>query len=159
MRIVLQRVSRASVTTDGQTVGQIEAGWLVLLGVAKGDTDADADRLAGKVVSLRAFEDADGKMNLDVLEVGGSVLVVSQFTLLGDCRKGRRPSFIDAADPDEANRLYERFAEAVSRRGVPVARGVFRAQMQVSLVNEGPVTLLLDSNAPSDDGWSQSPSR
>lgn len=118
---------------------------MVLLGVAQGDTDDDADRLAEKVVGLRAFEDSDGKMNLDVKEIGGSVLVVSQFTLLGDCRKGRRPSFIEAADPESANRLYERFAEAVSRLGVTVARGVFRAQMQVSLVNEGPVTLLLDS--------------
>lgn len=118
---------------------------MVLLGVAKGDTDEDAERLAEKVVRLRAFEDAGGKMNLDVVETGGSVLVVSQFTLLGDCRKGRRPSFIDAADPEEANRLYERFAEAISSRGVTVARGVFRAEMKVSLVNEGPVTLLLDS--------------
>ncbi|HEU5118249.1 MAG TPA: D-aminoacyl-tRNA deacylase [Isosphaeraceae bacterium] len=145
MRAVLQRVSHASVTIDAQTVAQINSGWLVLLGVAKGDTDDDANRLADKVVGLRAFEDADGKMNLDVRETGGSVLVVSQFTLLGDCRKGRRPSFIDAADPDDANRLYEHFAEAISERGVPVARGVFRAEMQVSLVNEGPVTLLLDS--------------
>lgn len=145
MRAVLQRVSQASVTVEGQTVGQIGPGWLVLLGVAEGDTDADADRLTDKVIGLRAFEDSDGKMNLDVSEIGGSVLVVSQFTLLADCRKGRRPSFTSAADPSEANRLYDRFANAISARGVPVSQGIFRAQMQVSLTNDGPVTLLLDS--------------
>jgi D-tyrosyl-tRNA(Tyr) deacylase len=145
MRAVLQRVSRASVRVDGSVVGEVGRGWLVLLGVARGDTEADAEALAAKVVGLRAFEDDDGKMNRDVAEAGGSVLVVSQFTLLGDCRKGRRPGFADAAPPEEANRLYERFSAAVAASGVPVARGVFRAHMDVELVNDGPVTLLLDS--------------
>jgi D-aminoacyl-tRNA deacylase len=145
MRAVLQRVTRASVQVDGTLVGQIGAGWLVLLGVARGDTDVDADRLAEKVVGLRAFEDDAGKMNRSVLEIAGGVLVVSQFTLLGDCRGGRRPSFIEAAEPAEAERLYLRFADRVALAGVPVATGVFRAMMQVALVNDGPVTLLLDS--------------
>jgi D-tyrosyl-tRNA(Tyr) deacylase len=145
MRLVLQRVTRASVSVDRSVVGSIDHGWLVLLGVAKGDADADADRMAEKVVGLRAFEDEDGKMNRSVVDVGGSVLVVSQFTLLGDCRKGRRPGFDDAADPVEANRLYERFADRVRSAGVPVETGVFRAEMKVELVNDGPVTLLLDS--------------
>ena len=145
MRAVLQRVLSASVRVDGQTVGQIEVGWLVLLGVAKGDADSDADRLAEKVVGLRAFADDEGKMNRSVLDVGGSVLVVSQFTLLGDCRAGRRPSFIEAADPAEAERLYLRFTDQVRADGIPVATGIFRADMRVELVNDGPVTLLLDS--------------
>jgi D-tyrosyl-tRNA(Tyr) deacylase len=145
MRAVLQRVSRASVQVDGAIVAQIGAGWLVLLGVAKGDTDSDADRLAEKVVGLRAFEDDAGKMNRSVHEIDGAVLVVSQFTLLGDCRTGRRPSFTEAAEPAEAERLYHRFADSVAQAGVPVAKGVFRAMMQVELVNDGPVTLLLDS--------------
>ena len=145
MRAVLQRVASASVQVDDQLIGQIGPGWLVLLGVARGDTDLDADRLADKVVGLRAFNDAEGKMNLAVLDVGGSVLVVSQFTLLGDCRAGRRPSFIDAADPVEAERLYLRCAEEIRVRGVTVATGRFRAAMRVELVNDGPVTLLLDS--------------
>ena len=145
MRAVLQRVTRASVEVDGDVVGRIDRGWLVLLGVARGDADADADHLAEKVVGLRAFEDERGKMNLSVVEVGGGVLVVSQFTLLGDCRKGRRPSFDAAAPPGEAERLYLRFADRVAAAGVPVATGVFRAMMRVELVNDGPVTLLLDS--------------
>ena len=145
MRAVLQRVARASVRVDGDVVGQIGAGWLVLLGVARGDTDAEADRLADKVVGLRAFEDEAGKMNRGVVEAGGAVLVVSQFTLLGDCRAGRRPSFTEAAEPVEAERLYRRFADRVAAAGVPVATGVFRAMMAVELVNDGPVTLLLDS--------------
>jgi len=145
MRAVLQRVSRASVTVEGQVVGQIGVGWLVLLGVARGDTDEDSDRLAEKVVGLRAFEDDAGKMNRAVGEVGGSVLVVSQFTLLGDCRSGRRPSFIDAADPVEAERLYLRFAEKARELGLAVETGTFRADMKVELLNDGPVTLLLDS--------------
>ncbi len=145
MRAVLQRVARASVTVDGQIVGQIGRGWLVLLGVAQGDTDADADRLAEKIAGLRAFEDDQGKMNCSVGDVDGSVLVVSQFTLLADCRKGRRPSFDEAADPAEAERLYLRFADRVAANGLPVAKGVFRAMMQVELVNDGPVTFLLDS--------------
>lgn len=145
MRAVLQRVSRAAVRVEGQVVGEIGAGWLVLLGVARGDTEEDADRLAGKVVGLRAFEDDSGKMNRDVTEAGGGVLVVSQFTLLGDCRKGRRPGFSEAAPPVEAARLYEYFADRVAATGVPVARGVFQAHMEVELLNDGPVTFLLDS--------------
>ena len=145
MRAVLQRVTRASVTVDGEVVGQITSGWLVLLGVARGDEDADADKLAAKVAGLRAFEDDTGKMNRDVLEVRGSILVVSQFTLLGDCRAGRRPSFTAAADPAEAERLYLRFAEALRGLGLPVETGTFRADMKVELLNDGPVTLLLDS--------------
>ncbi|WP_152050013.1 D-aminoacyl-tRNA deacylase [Tautonia marina] len=145
MRAVLQRVSQASVEVDGSLVGQIDRGWLILLGVGKGDTEADADWLAEKIVGLRAFEDELGKMNRSVGEVGGSVLVVSQFTLFGDCRKGRRPSFDAAADPGEAERLYQVLCDRIAALGLPVATGTFRAMMNVSLVNEGPVTLLLDS--------------
>lgn len=145
MRAVLQRVTRAAVSVGGEVVGRIERGWLVLLGVAKSDTHDDADRLAEKVVGLRAFEDDQGKMNLNVGEVSGSVLVISQFTLLGDCRTGRRPSFIEAAEPGTAEQLYLRFRDQVAASGIPVATGVFRAMMKVELVNDGPVTLLLDS--------------
>lgn len=145
MRAVLQRVARASVEVEGRVVGRIGVGWLVLLGVAKGDRDEDADRLAAKVAGLRAFNDDRGKMNLDAAGVGGSVLVVSQFTLMGDCRGGRRPSFTEAADPVEAERLYLRFADRLRAVGLPVATGVFRADMKVELLNDGPVTLLLDS--------------
>jgi D-tyrosyl-tRNA(Tyr) deacylase len=145
MRAVLQRVSRASVTVDGCVVGQIAAGWAVLLGVARGDGDDDALRIAEKVAGLRAFEDDQGKMNRNVSEAGGGVLVVSQFTLLGDCRTGRRPSFTEAAEPTEAERLYLRVVEHLRSLGLQVATGTFRATMQVELVNEGPVTLLLDS--------------
>ena len=145
MRAVLQRVERAAVRVAGATVGEIAVGWLVLLGVARGDAEADADRLAEKVVGLRAFNDDDGRMNRSVGDVGGSVLVVSQFTLLGDCRAGRRPSFVGAAEPDLAEQLYLRFADQVRQRSIPVATGTFRADMRVELVNDGPVTLLLDS--------------
>jgi D-tyrosyl-tRNA(Tyr) deacylase len=145
MRAVVQRVARASVEVDGTVVGRIGRGWLVLLGVARGDTEEDADRLAGKLVNLRAFADDQGKMNRDVIEAGGAVLVVSQFTLLGDCRGGRRPSFTDAAEPAVAERLYCRFNERVALAGIDVAIGVFRAHMDVELVNDGPVTFLLDS--------------
>jgi D-aminoacyl-tRNA deacylase len=145
MRAVIQRVSRASVTVDGATVGEIGPGWLVLLGVARDDNDQDADRLAEKVVNIRAFNDEQGKMNRSVVEAGGAVLVVSQFTLLGDCRGGRRPGFTEAAEPGEAERLYLRFNERVAEAGVEVATGVFRAHMNVELVNDGPVTFLLDS--------------
>jgi D-tyrosyl-tRNA(Tyr) deacylase len=145
MRACVQRVSRASVTVDGQVVGQIGRGLLVLLGVAQGDDEKDARYLADKIVNLRVFEDEQGKMNRSLLEAGGSLLVVSQFTLLGDVRKGRRPSFIDAAPPEEANRLYEIFAAAVASHGVQVGAGRFQAHMEVELVNDGPVTLLLDS--------------
>jgi D-tyrosyl-tRNA(Tyr) deacylase len=145
MRAVLQRVVRCSVEVEGACVGRIGPGWLVLLGVERGDTEADAAWIADKVRNLRAFEDDQGKMNRSVADVGGGVLVVSQFTLLGDCRGGRRPSFTAAADPAEAERLYLRCAEELSRSGLEVATGVFRAMMKVELINDGPVTLLLDS--------------
>ncbi len=142
---MLQRVSRASVEVDNECVGRIERGWLVLLGVAAGDTENDAAWIAEKVVHLRGFEDDAGKMNRGVLDIAGGVLVVSQFTLLADCRGGRRPSFTDAADPATAERLYLLCADQIFRSGVEMAKGVFRATMQVSLVNDGPVTFLLDS--------------
>jgi D-tyrosyl-tRNA(Tyr) deacylase len=145
VKAVLQRVSHASVKVDGAIVGQIGRGLLVLLGVHQEDSEADAHALADKTTALRIFDDADGKMNLSVEDVKGSVLVVSQFTLLGDCRKGRRPSFVDAAPPELAERLYETFVAAIGVKGIPVATGKFRAQMDVALVNDGPVTLLLDS--------------
>jgi D-tyrosyl-tRNA(Tyr) deacylase len=145
MRAVIQRVGRASVTIDGAVVGQIGRGLLVLLGVEQDDTDADVRQLADRTAQLRIFDDADGKMNLSLAEVSGAMLVVSQFTLLGDCRKGRRPSFVDAAPPELAEQLYEAFVAAVAGQGIPVATGRFRAMMQVELVNDGPVTLLLDS--------------
>jgi D-tyrosyl-tRNA(Tyr) deacylase len=145
MRAVLQRVSRSSVEVEGTCVGRIGPGWLVLLGVERGDTEADAAWIADKVLNLRAFEDDQGKMNRSVADVGGGILVVSQFTLLGDCRGGRRPSFTGAAEPGEAERLYLRCAELIANSGLEVAKGVFRAMMKVELVNDGPVTLLLDS--------------
>jgi D-tyrosyl-tRNA(Tyr) deacylase len=145
MRAVLQRVSRARVVIGGEAVGAIDRGLLVLLGVAPDDTADDARRLADKVVGLRIFADDEGKMNRAVADVGGAVLVVSQFTLYGDCRKGRRPSFIGAAGPDIAVPLYEAFVEAVRAQGVPAATGRFGAMMQVELVNDGPVTLIVDS--------------
>ena len=145
MRAVLQRVSRASVTVDGQMVGQIGRGLLVLLGVEQDDTEKDVHQLADKCAQLRIFDDSEGKMNLALADVGGAMLVVSQFTLLGDCRKGRRPSFIQAAPPDLAERLYEMFVAAVGVQGIKVATGRFRAMMDVELVNDGPVTILLDS--------------
>ncbi len=145
MRAVVQRVTQARVLIESQAVGQIERGLLVLLGVTQADTAAQAQWLADKIVGLRIFEDDQGKMNRDVAEVGGSVLIVSQFTLYGDCRKGRRPSFIDAAPPPLAIRLYEEFINAVKAQGIPVASGRFGAMMQVELVNDGPVTLIVDS--------------
>jgi D-tyrosyl-tRNA(Tyr) deacylase len=145
MRACVQRVSSASVTVDGQIVGQIGRGLLVLLGVAYGDDDTDARLLADKIAQLRVFEDEQERMNLSVQEVQGEVLVVSQFTLLGDCRKGRRPAFTSAAEPTIARALYEQFVAVVATHGIPVATGQFQAMMQVSLVNDGPVTLLLDS--------------
>lgn len=144
MRAVIQRVARAAVAVEGRVVGRIERGWLVLLGVAKGDTAADADWLAEKIVGLRAFADEAGKMNRSVAEAGGSVLVVSQFTLLGDCRKGRRPGFDAAAGPAEAEPLYRHVAARIAAAGVPVATGVFGAMMQVELCNDGPVTFVLE---------------
>ena len=145
MRAVLQRVSRAEVRIAGQVVGAVGRGLLVLLGVAPGDTAADAAWLADKVVGLRIFADDEGKMNRSVAEVGGGVLVVSQFTLYGDCRKGRRPSFLDAAPPEIAVPLYESYVEGLRALGLPVATGRFGAMMQVELINDGPVTLIIDS--------------
>jgi D-tyrosyl-tRNA(Tyr) deacylase len=145
MRAVLQRVTRASVEVDGTCVGRIKRGWLILLGVAQGDTEEDVAWLVDKVLNLRGFEDDAGKMNRSVLDVRGGVLVVSQFTLLGDCRGGRRPSFTGAADPGLAEKLYVDFTERLFLSVLEVATGVFRAMMQVELVNDGPVTFLLDS--------------
>ncbi|MFN0019802.1 MAG: D-aminoacyl-tRNA deacylase [Pirellulaceae bacterium] len=145
MKAVLQRVTRASVTVSGEVVGQIASGILVLLGVEPDDTEVDARQLADKTIALRIFDDAEGKMNLSLKEIGGALLVVSQFTLLGDCRKGRRPSFIGAAPPELAEQLYNTFIGAAGSKGIPVATGRFRAMMEVELVNDGPVTLLLES--------------
>lgn len=145
MRAVVQRVTRAEVTVAGEVVGQIGLGFLVLLGVAADDQCEDAVATAAKIVGLRVFEDDDGKLNRSLSEVGGAVLAVSQFTLLGDCRKGRRPSFVAAAPPELANRLYQEFIAEVRGQGIPVETGRFQADMQVSLVNDGPVTLLIDS--------------
>jgi len=145
MRAVVQRVSEASIMVDGQTVGAIRQGLMVLLGVAREDTSRDAVYLAEKTCGLRIFEDQQGKMNRSVQDISGSVLVVSQFTLLGDCRKGRRPGFTDAAEPELADKLYEEYVSLLRQRGITVATGVFRAEMKVGLVNDGPVTMLLDS--------------
>jgi D-tyrosyl-tRNA(Tyr) deacylase len=145
MRAVLQRVRRAKVTVADAVVGEIGPGWLVLLGVAPADSPRQVEWLADKVANLRAFDDADGKMNLSVQDVGGSVLVVSQFTLYGDCLKGRRPGFTAAAPPAVAEPLYEAVVTALKALGVPVATGRFGADMQVELVNDGPVTFVIDA--------------
>jgi D-tyrosyl-tRNA(Tyr) deacylase len=145
MRAVVQRVSQAKVTFDGKTVGEIGNGLLVLLGVSGDDTEKDALYLIEKILNLRIFEDEGGKMNLSLLDVTGELLVVSQFTLYGDTRRGRRPSFIEAAQPEMANRLYEFFVAEAGRQVSKVATGIFQAMMDVSLVNNGPVTILLDS--------------
>jgi D-tyrosyl-tRNA(Tyr) deacylase len=145
VRAVVQRVSEASVRVETEVIGRIGRGLLVLLGVSTTDTEKDVDYLSEKVVHLRIFEDPGGKLNRSLLEVGGEMLVVSQFTLLGDCRKGRRPSFTAAAEPGHAARLYEHFVRQTARRGVPVQTGRFQALMAVSLVNDGPVTLIVDS--------------
>jgi len=145
MRAVIQRVRQASVTVAQETVGAIDQGLMVLLGVAQGDTAQDAAYLAGKTAGLRIFEDDDDKMNRSVEDIDGGILVVSQFTLLGDCRRGRRPGFTDAAPPELADTLYEEYVDDLRRRGITVATGVFRANMQVALVNDGPVTIMLDS--------------
>ena len=145
MRCVIQRVSRASVAVENKIVGEIGKGFLVLLGVEAGDEEADSQYLADKVASLRIFEDAGGKMNLSLKDVGGAVLAVSQFTLLGDARHGKRPSFSTAARPEKAIPLYEAFVKKIRDAGLPVATGQFQAHMDVTLVNDGPVTLLLDS--------------
>lgn len=146
MRAVVQRVSRAHVTVDGQIVGKIDRGLLVLLGVTHDDTDAAADYLVEKIAGLRMFEDSEGKMNLDVRAIGGGVLVVSQFTLYGDVRRGKRPSFDAAARPEQAEKLYNYFVEKIRSAGLPCQTGKFQAMMEVELVNDGPVTILLDSS-------------
>lgn len=145
MRAVVQRVSRAAVSAEGQMLGSIEKGLLVLLAVHQEDETADAEWLAEKIAGLRIFDDGQGRMNLDLSEVGGAMLVVSQFTLYGDARKGKRPSFIAAARPENADPLYHVFVDAVRALGIPVATGQFAAAMQVELVNDGPVTLIVDS--------------
>jgi len=145
MRAVVQRVKSSSVAVDNDVIGEIGKGLLILLGVAKADTADNAEYLADKIVNLRIFEDENNKMNRSLLDTGGEMLVVSQFTLLGDCTKGRRPSFVHAAEPDRANELYEHFVEQVRQKGVNIATGQFRAMMDVSLVNDGPVTLIVES--------------
>lgn len=145
MRAVIQRVTRASVTVDGRVAGEIGAGLLVLLGVGRADNPESAAYLAEKISNLRIFSDEAGKMNLSLLDIGASALVVSQFTLYGDTRGGRRPSYIQAAPPEEASRLYEEFVRSMRSLGVTVETGVFQAHMQVELLNDGPVTILLDS--------------
>jgi len=146
MRAVVQRVSRARVTVNGEVTGEIAAGLMILIGVGRDDTSAVALTMAEKIANLRVFEDDQGKMNRSLLEVNGSALVVSQFTLYGDARGQRRPSFIAAAPPEQAKKLYEEFSEGLGKLGVIVATGVFQAMMSVELVNEGPVTILLDSD-------------
>ena len=145
MRAVITRVSSAAVHTCGKTLGSIQNGLLVLLGVEQGDGEADIAYIVDKTIHLRIFEDAGGKMNLSLLDTGGALLLVSQFTLLGDCRKGRRPSFIRAGAPDSARGIYERATDAFRATGVPLETGEFQADMQVESVNDGPVTILLDS--------------
>jgi len=145
MLAVIQRIAESSVKTEGEIVGRTGAGLLVLLGVAKSDDPADADYLTNKIANLRIFEDEKGKMNRSLLETGGEMMVVSQFTLLADCRKGRRPSFVGAAGPEPATRLYEYFVEQVRGLGITVATGRFGAMMDVAMINTGPVTMILDS--------------
>ena len=145
MRAVLQRVTDADVSVDSKITGKIGKGFVILLGVEDGDSEADADYLVEKITGLRVFEDSEGKMNLSMMDVGGELLSVSQFTLLADARKGRRPSFAKAARPEEANRLYIYFNEKVREKGIRVAEGVFQAEMLVRINNDGPVTILLDS--------------
>lgn len=145
MRCVIQRVTRARVTVEGETVGQIASGFMVLVGVQAGDTEADVSYCASKISGLRVFEDSDDKMNLSLSDVGGSVLLVSQFTLLGDARHGRRPSFSEAARPEEAEPLFTRLKDMLITAGLTVETGRFRTHMEVELVNDGPVTILLDS--------------
>ena len=145
MRAVIQRVTEASVTVDHVVVGEIQRGFMVLLGVAEFDTQDDVIWIAGKIAGLRVFEDSEGKMNLALADVGGSVLLVSQFTLYGDCRKGRRPGFVEAARPEKANALYTSVAAELRGQGFVVETGTFQAHMDVRLLNDGPVTLLLDS--------------
>ena len=155
MRAVVQRVTRASVTVEGRVVGEIERGLAVLVGVRAGDTEAEAQWMASKIATLRIFDDDEGKLNRSVLDVGGRALVVSQFTLYGDARKGRRPSYTDAAPPDVAEPLIRRFVELLEAEGVPVQTGVFRAHMLVEIHNDGPVTVLLEQDAQCASGKKQ----
>lgn len=145
MRAVIQRIRESSVKVEGQIIGRTGVGLLVLLGVAQNDGPADADYLVNKITHLRIFEDENGKLNRSLLEIGGEMMVVSQFTLLADCRKGRRPSFVDAAEPELAADLYEYFVEQVRSQGIHVATGRFKAMMEVALINAGPVTIILES--------------
>ncbi len=145
MRACIQRVQSAEVRVSGEVCGRIERGMLVLLGIANGDTEADAKKLAQKIAGLRIFEDSQEKMNLSLSDVGGAMLVVSQFTLLGDCRRGRRPDFLNAAPPELAEKLYQVFVDTVLQEKIPVATGRFRQHMEVELINDGPVTLIVDS--------------
>ncbi|OPX43496.1 D-tyrosyl-tRNA(Tyr) deacylase [Ruminiclostridium hungatei] len=145
MRAVVQRVTKSKVTVEGSVAGEINKGFMVLLGVGREDSASDVDYLAEKIVNLRIFEDSNGKMNLSLIDVGGELLVVSQFTLYGDCRKGRRPGYDKAARPEEAKALYEAFVEKCRGCGVKVETGIFQAHMLVDICNDGPVTLLLDS--------------
>jgi D-tyrosyl-tRNA(Tyr) deacylase len=147
LRLLLQRVTHAQVSVDGNVVGSIGNGLVILVGVGHGDTDETAATLAGKAVDLRIFRDDDGKTNRSLIDLGGEILAISQFTLFADTRKGRRPSFLDAAAPEVGNEVYEKFCKAVEARGVTVARGIFGAEMQVELVNDGPMTIWLDSAA------------
>lgn len=146
MRAVVQRVKKSSVTVDNKITGEISKGLMVLIGVEDGDTEKDADYIADKITGLRIFEDDQGKMNLSVEDIGGEVLAVSQFTLLADARKGRRPSFTKAAAPEEANALYRKVIEKISSKSINVGEGIFQAEMLVEIHNDGPVTILLDSN-------------
>ena len=145
MRAVIQRVKKSSVAIDKKVIGEIGKGLLVLLGVAKTDETRDVDYLVEKILNLRVFEDRNGKMNKSLIEINGEMLVVSQFTLLGNCRKGRRPSFVEAAEPEKANALYEKFINQVRQTGVSAKTGQFRTMMDVALINDGPVTLILES--------------
>ncbi|MBN2898847.1 MAG: D-tyrosyl-tRNA(Tyr) deacylase [Clostridia bacterium] len=145
MRAVVQRVKKSQVTVDDAVVGKISSGLMILLGVEDGDASQDVDYMVDKVTNLRIFEDEEGKMNCSIRDVGGDILAVSQFTLLGDCRKGRRPSFVKAARPEAANDLYELFVAGVRSEGITVETGIFQAEMLVDIANDGPVTLLLDS--------------
>src|SRR5262252_6184309 len=145
MRALVQRVSDARVEVDGGVVGKIESGLVVLVAVAAGDSGSDADYLADKIINLRIFSDADGKMNLSLIDTGGAMLVVSQFTLYGDVRRGRRPAYTEAAEPEKAKLLYTYFVDRLKRAGVKVETGVFQAHMQVNLTNDGPVTIIVDS--------------
>ena len=146
MKAVIQRVSECSVTVDGKTVGRISAGFLILLGVESGDTQKDAEKLSAKIAGLRIFTDENDKMNLSLQDINAGVLVVSNFTLSADCRKGRRPNFINAEKPERANELYEYFCECMVKNGInTVEKGIFGADMKISLVNDGPVTIIIDS--------------